>query len=331
MTENILKGQNGEYFYFPDEVFTSKSGFSTIFLGKRIVDKKPVIIKKFKTVYKNDETEFLRFSNEAKFQFQNPNLVTAIDFFSQNNDFFLIRPYIEGIDLKNLIKTQRLSLGFAVKCGIKICETLEELHRNNLVHCDLKPANIIIEHFENQNFEIKIIDFGLTKKIAEEVSKLPFSLIYSSPEQVLRQYSLLNETSDIYSIAMILFEILTRKPPFFHRNPEILMNLQIAYPLKYHSKIPKNLFEILSKAAAKYRFLLPPNRFSKKELQEKLKLGQTLRFQNVQEFSQNLKLFLQENNKNLTFFRKLNNFFKNCRANFCLFCTQFLEKPPILY
>ena len=87
---------------------------------------------------------------------------------------------------------------------------------------------------------------------------MSFALIYSPPEQVLNCPELINATTDIYSLAITLYELLTRKVPFSNPHPTLLMHLQLVQALPKHRNIPDLLFEILQRATAKYSFQRPP-------------------------------------------------------------------------
>ena len=138
-----------------------------------------------------------------------------------------------------------------------------------------------------------LIDLGLAK-IEKEINstcKVPFSLIYSPPEQVLNHNELVNASSDIYALGITLYELLTNEKPFESSHPEAIMRLQISSALPENRKIPTELFSILNKATAKHHFKLPPNKYHSEEIKKLLKSGQDARYQYVDGFRSDLIAF----------------------------------------
>jgi len=296
-----IDGKKQSYCFFPENkesILRSKGGFSTIYQGIRLPEKTKVIIKQLNLVYKDDHTEIERFKKEAEMNIEHPRLVKTLDYIQFEDKYFIVRQFIHGIDTKALRKQNAIPkskrLNFWIECAIQTAEGLDYLHKQNIIHCDIKPSNILIEFQANGNtvnFETpscKIIDLGLSKTVYSYNNqldiKIPFALIYSPPEQILNRTELVNESSDIYSLAITLYELLTGEPAFQNTHPAKLINIQLNSPLVRSMRIPKPIFEILLKATSKHKFLKPPQYYKTAEIEEMLKAAQQKRYQTANEF-----------------------------------------------
>lgn len=284
-----------------DDLYKSKGRFSYVFKGYRESDNKKVLIKFFnKKLVKNHDEE-VRFQLEAALKFNHPNLVETIDYKESGNEKVLIREFLEGKDLKQLINSwwfpKKKRIAFAKHAALQILQALQAIHSMGVYHRDIKPSNIFIEQDDNGKInltepKIKLIDFGLAKieKIKESWGyKVPFSLIYSPPEQILNFHHLVNQTSDIYSLGVTLYELITREIPFNSDISMKLIALQLTYNLPENPKIPEEWMEILTKATAKHNFKKPPEKYHPKEIQEMLIAGQNQRFQSANEMIEKIK------------------------------------------
>lgn len=277
------------------DAFSSKGKFSYVFKGYRESDNKKVLIKFFNSKLAKKKDEETRFQLEAALRFNHPNLIETLDYKESGKEKVLIREYLEGKDLKELINSfwfpKKKRIEFAKHVAIQVLEALKTIHNLGIYHRDIKPSNIFVEYDENGkiNFahpKIKLIDFGLAKieKIKKSWGyKVPFSLVYSPPEQILNFHHLVNQTSDIYSLGITLYQLITRQIPFDSEISMKLITLQLTYDLPENPKIPKAWMEILSKASAKHRFRKPPDKYPPIEVQDMLISGQNKRFANAEE------------------------------------------------
>lgn len=294
----IIKGKYDDYF-FNDENLIKKIGkYNSVFKGKSLNKNKTVIIKKLNNSLKNNQFAVERLKNEAKFNLKHQNIVSSVEFIDNQNDYFLINDFVEGIDFKTFSKKNRKKLNeqFYIKALISCLEGLSFIHENDIIHRDIRPSNLILifnSHSQNIDYEnptVKIIDFGLSKFLqCQNFSTTPFSMIYSPPEQVFKFENLVNASSDLYSLGISFYEIITKKIPFNFINPEIIINLQITQKLKYSNQISKKLFRIISKATEKYFFKIPPNKLDKNVLYEYLSEGQKKRYQSAKDMIEDLK------------------------------------------
>ena len=180
-----------------------------------------------------EDPEFqARFLQEARSaaNLAHPNIVTIYDFGYDNGRYFIVMEYIDGTDLKSLIlRDNRLNPEEAVDLMIQISAGVGYAHRAGLVHCDLKPQNILVGH-DNR---VKITDFGIARALAsirpDEFSEIVWgSPTYFAPEQAAGASP--SPASDVYALGIILFEMLTGRPPFVASDPVLLAKLHQVTP-----------------------------------------------------------------------------------------------------
>jgi serine/threonine protein kinase/tetratricopeptide (TPR) repeat protein len=178
-----------------------------------------------------DRKSLERFANELKLarKIRHKNVCQMFDLGEDQGTRYITMEYVHGEDLKQLIrKVGRLSPSQAVAIARQMCEGLEEAHKLGVVHRDLKPQNIMVD----ADGDIRIMDFGIAKSLSVKSTTGAGVMIgtpeYMSPEQVEGQD--VDQRSDIYSLGVILFEMLTGRPPFAGETP-----LSVAHKHKYEA------------------------------------------------------------------------------------------------
>jgi serine/threonine protein kinase len=297
---NRIQGLNDSYLLQHQQI-GKKGKFGGITIGVRESDKMPISVKKAHT---NNSPQNLDKLYKLT-HFKHPSLGETIDIINQQKDTYIIRKFYEGTDLKTILKKRsfykKLNQEFWINAFIYLLDGIESMHQSGLIHRDIKPSNIIIRHqpeVKSRHWkpeDILLIDFEQSNIYPSSVpTRSPFSLLYSPPEQLLNRNDLLDPTCDLFSLAITLYEVLAHKPPYEDCNAEILLNLQLTYPMKRPSKIDEDLFQILSKAAFKERFPLPPRRLAYDVIQEILKKGIESRYQSASEFKADLIQYLTD-------------------------------------
>ena len=185
-----------------------------------------------------DQQTIERFRNELKFArtISHRNVCRMHDLGREEGAYFITMEYVPGEDLKRLIrKVGQLSPGKAVFIAKQICEGLAEAHRLGVVHRDLKPHNIMVDEEGN----VRIMDFGIARTTRAKGITGPGIMIgtpeYMSPEQVEGKEA--DQRSDIYSLGIILYEMLTGRVPFEGDTP-------FSIGMKHTSQVPKNPKEL---------------------------------------------------------------------------------------
>lgn len=247
-------------------------GMAVVYLAKDTYLDRLVAVKLLRDEYTDDQDFIRRFHKEAKAvaSLSHPNIVSIYDFGEEGKTSFLVMEYVEGRTLKSLIQEEApLSVDQVVDIGRQICAGISEAHAQNIVHKDIKPHNILVD----RNGIVKVTDFG----IAQAVDNMTIthnkgilgSAHYFSPEQAKGEA--VDFRSDIYSIGVVLYEMVTGHVPFTGENPvtvalKHIQNTPVS-PRKQGVDIPLQLDWIIMKALAKD----PAARFaSAQEMEEEL-------------------------------------------------------------
>lgn len=233
-----------------------KGGMATVYkvLDKEIKEK--VALKLLKPEIADDEKTLERFRNELKFarQISHKNVCRMFDLNHQEGIYYIIMEYVPGEDLKTSIRRMgRLSAGKAIFIAKQVCEGLAEAHQLGVVHRDLKPQNIMIDSDGNA----RIMDFGIARSIKTkgitETGVLIGSPEYMSVEQVEGEE--VDQRSDIYSLGVILFEMVTGRVPFEGDTP---LSIAVKHttqapsnPREINAEIPESLARVILKCMEK--------------------------------------------------------------------------------
>ncbi len=276
----LLIGQHGNYVLTlsnPKNILKSKGEICCTFIGTRQSNGQKVIVKRFHKYLNNNPLYCFRAEREyeglSKCTRQNPELII------QDDTKYLVRDFTEGIDLQKIITGKykaKITVQQKILIVIEALKALKRIHDEGFVHCDIKPGNIIVRKVDDvinfDNPQIDIIDFGLIRKPSEPLcnkgDKLPFSLIYSSPEQILNLWELIQPQTDIYAMGVTLWQLLTSKNPWESSNPLMRIQLQLVVPLPQHKSIPDSVFEVVARATSKARLPKPPRFYSHNQLLE---------------------------------------------------------------
>ncbi len=188
-------------------------GMSDVYKAKCHKLNRFVAVKVLKQEFSENANFVSKFRVEAQAAagLMHPNIVNVYDVGEENGIYYIVMELVEGITLKKYIeKKARLSYKEAVSIAIQISLGIEAAHNNHIIHRDIKPQNIII----SKEGKVKVTDFGIAKAATSNTitSNVMGSVHYTSPEQARGGYS--DEKSDIYSLGITMFEMLTGRLPF---------------------------------------------------------------------------------------------------------------------
>ncbi|MCY8082891.1 serine/threonine protein kinase PrkC [Bacillus inaquosorum] len=234
-------------------------GMANVYLAEDIILDREVAIKILRFDYANDNEFIRRFRREAQSasSLDHPNIVSIYDLGEEGDIYYIVMEYVEGMTLKEYITANGpLHPKEALNIMEQIVSAIAHAHQNQIVHRDIKPHNILIDHMGN----IKVTDFGIATALSSttitHTNSVLGSVHYLSPEQA--RGGLATKKSDIYALGIVLFELLTGRIPFDGESAVsiALKHLQAETPSarRWNPSVPQSVENIILKATAKDPF-----------------------------------------------------------------------------
>ncbi len=232
-------------------------GMAQVYRARDLMLERFVAIKVLRPDYSSDADFQIRFRQEAKAaaNLSHPNIVTVHDFGFDQGQLFIVMEYVPGTNLKTMIENLgKFSLDDAIPLMVQACAGIGYAHRAGLVHCDVKPHNMLV----TPDRRLKVTDFGIARAIAgihpdEQHDVVWGSPLYFSPEQASGQAP--SPASDVYSLGVVMYEILTGRPPFVAKTAETLARLHRETmpqpPSQFNPAVTPELEQIVMKVLAK--------------------------------------------------------------------------------
>jgi len=231
-------------------------GMAVVYKAKCTLLNRFVAIKVLRSEFTNDEEFVKRFKVEAQAvaSLSHPNVVSIYDVGHQEDIHYIVMEYVDGMTLKEFInKHGAIDWQDAIKITIQICSAIEHAHKNNIVHRDIKPHNILL----TKEGIAKVTDFGIARAVTSSTITMVGSTIgsvhYFSPEQARGGF--IDEKSDLYSLGIALYEMVTGKVPFDGDTPVSVALKHIQeIPVEPHKLVPSlpyGVNEIIMKAIQK--------------------------------------------------------------------------------
>ena len=231
-------------------------GMADVYLANDITTGRKVAVKILKEEYLTNEDFKRRFRNESKAiaLLSHPNIVKIYDVSFGERVQFIVMEYVPGITLKEYIQQQgKVGWKETVHFTVQILRALQHAHDNGIVHRDVKPQNVMLL----QDGTVKVMDFGIARFARENgrtiSEKAIGSVHYISPEQARGEVA--DERSDIYSVGIVMYELLTGQLPFDGESPVAIalkqMQAEAKRPRELNPDIPEGLEEIVMRAMKK--------------------------------------------------------------------------------
>ncbi|SDG96407.1 serine/threonine protein kinase [Alteribacillus persepolensis] len=231
-------------------------GMAHVYKAQDIILERPVAVKVLQPQYNSDEEFIRRFHREAQAatSLAHPNIVNIYDVGEEENLYYIVMEYIEGETLKEKIQHQGpLPLEQSVELMGKILEAMGHAHANGIIHRDIKPHNILLNHFG----EAKVTDFGIARASSAQTithtNSVMGSVHYLSPEQAKGGH--ITAQSDIYSLGIVLYEMVTGALPYTGDSAVSVALKHLQEPLPKPSEkrpgLPQSVENVILKATVK--------------------------------------------------------------------------------
>jgi histidine kinase len=232
---------------------------STIFRATRIPDKIPVIIKLLNIEYPSEkELSFFRREYEIAAKLSGDGIIKVFSLEKVMNSLAIVMEDFGGISVTKALKSYKIGIIEKLSIAVQISDALSQIHRQNIIHKDINPSNIIWNAKTNK---VKIIDFGIASELKKEVTKLNNVTViegtfnYISPEQTGRMNRSIDYRTDLYSLGATLYEIFTGSVPFERDDETEIIYCHIAKkpvsPNDIDHEIPNPVSDIIMKLLSK--------------------------------------------------------------------------------
>ncbi|EXX84732.1 serine/threonine protein kinase, partial [Paenibacillus darwinianus] len=231
-------------------------GMALVYKAHDVLLNRKVAVKILRQQFGHDEEFVRRFRREAQSaaSLSHPNVVSIYDVGEEEDTHYIVMEYVEGSNLNDLIKERApLQTEEAVRFAVQICDALDHAHQNQIIHRDIKPHNILI----GKNGRVKVTDFGIARAVTSstitQTGSVVGSVHYFSPEHAKGIST--GEKSDLYSLGIVLYQMLTGRLPFLGESPisVALKHLQDDFeePRQVNPHIPQSLENIILRSMRK--------------------------------------------------------------------------------
>jgi serine/threonine protein kinase len=232
-------------------------GMAIVYRARDLMLERNVAVKILRDDFSSDPTFRERFRQEAKAaaNLYHPNIVTIHDFGLDAGKFFIVMENVPGRDLKSILKQRgRLKWEEAVSLMVQACAGIGYAHRAGLVHCDIKPHNMLV----TPDMRLKVADFGIARALASIQPEEKANIVWGSPQYFSPEQAsggAPSPASDVYSLGVVLYEMLTGRLPFIASTASELAQMhqeaEPTPPRVLNPEIPESLNQILLKVLRK--------------------------------------------------------------------------------
>ncbi len=236
-------------------------GMASVFKAQDMLLGRIVAIKMLHAGFAGDEEFLRRFRQEAfsAASLQHPNIVIVHDIGQDEQNQYIVLEYVQGQTLKQIVRQyndqgQTMPIPRVLDLAVQICAGIGYAHRANLVHCDVKPQNVLV----TRDDRIKVADFGIARAMSEASQQIKDEDLWGTPQYFSPEQAAGNTptpASDVYSIGVMMFEMLSGRLPFMAESQTALAlkHMQEAPPMisEFNASVPEQLELIVDKVLAK--------------------------------------------------------------------------------
>lgn len=230
-------------------------GMAEVYLAYDQLLDRNVAVKMLRDQFLEDKELLEQFRREAKSaaRLVHPYIINIYDVVSEGSSQYIVMEYVDGVTLKEYMQEHKLSLNAVLEIAVRLADALQHAHSHNIIHCDIKPQNVLLD----KNMNPKIADFGIAKMVTNQTMVYSKSVMgsvhYISPEQA--SGGKITACSDVYSLGVVLFEMLTGQVPYVGPTAVAVAMMHVEKPVPqladYMENVPEGMQEIINKALAK--------------------------------------------------------------------------------
>ncbi len=237
-----------------------EGGMGVVYRARQISVDRMVAIKVLNAEVANDPTWVQRFINEARAcsKLQHPNTIRLIDFGQSSKDglLFIAMEFLDGMNLRQALeRSGKMPPQRVLKIMAQACQSLAEAHAHQIIHRDLKPDNLFIINMAGSPDFVKVLDFSVAKLRQQgQAAQTQAGVVFGTPQYMSPEQGRglpLDARSDIYSLGIVAYELLSGQAPFSSQNPMEVLAMHVRTPVPPIPGVPDRVMHVVMRSLAK--------------------------------------------------------------------------------